>query len=300
MALLGRQLAQKFVGVLKPDGIFVDDVEEDRVHQLSEDLGGRRVANDLRLIRFGKCFFVVRRQGEDPRRTKVQRRRQRRGEADPAVAVPVPAKLYGRKDERQGRRGHHMIDGQFGQNTSAQRALPRFDAAARGPCNCAASVVIECRHGDRSRLAARDVLREAGNFAVFIFRIQTLQKFAQRLCVDQPLNARSDWSTAGSEPRHPCGSLPQQRRRLDLKDVLQLQSFPDSAQFFDNVRELSRVRSEEHRVDRAGGDAGDDVQLRGRYQTGKSAKHAHLIRRARTAAGEHDGEVVAVHERRLW
>ena len=59
----------------------------------------------------------------------MDRRRERCGQPDAAVAIPRAVDFDGWKEEREGARGHHVIDAKRAADAFALRPLPGLDAA---------------------------------------------------------------------------------------------------------------------------------------------------------------------------
>src|ERR1051326_1841723 len=89
----------------------------------------------------------------------------------------------------------------------------------------------------------------------------------------------------------------QQRGVVRGEDVVALERTPEVVELVDAVREIAVHRREVDGVDRAGGDARDDLELEVRKVARQTAQQPHLIRRPRAASGEHDREVAARRRR---
>src|SRR5205807_3047867 len=104
--------------------------------------------------------------------------------------------------------------------------------------------------------------------------------------------ARPLREAARQERRHRAAEW-QERGVIRAEDLLALQRMPEVVKLLDAVREVALHRREVDGVDRAGGDAGDDLKLELGEVPGQTAQQSNLVGRARTAAGEHDRQVAA-------
>ena len=144
VALVLGQARRQRVHLLKLQGIRVQLVEEDRVVEHAGDLRRRRISAHGRTIRFFARPGVPRGNGDDPPRAKVDRRRERRGQPDAAVAVPRPVDFDRRKEERQRRRRHHMVDAELARDALSVRPLPRLDPAVAGARAPRSATALSC------------------------------------------------------------------------------------------------------------------------------------------------------------
>ena len=144
----GRKLGEKAVQALQALDVLVEHVEEDRVQQVAEDLGRRRVAPALGPFGFRGARLVAGRDGEDAAGTQAEGRGQRRREADAAVAVPGVAEAHGRKEEGQGGGGHDVVDAEPGVDAAVPGLVPGSDVVPLDPGDRLPGGVVEGRQGE--------------------------------------------------------------------------------------------------------------------------------------------------------
>jgi hypothetical protein len=172
--------------------VAVERVEEDRVEQHARDLRGRRIAGHFRFGRLRWRSRVARRDRDDPACSELDRRREWRGQADPAVAVPRAVDLHCREEQRQRRGGHDVID--------AQRAVGERPGAGACVQPAASRAILHPRHrlarrvargGERERveMAGGEVPRDVAQHAVGVGAERAHQQGAQRFGVDQAAHA---------------------------------------------------------------------------------------------------------------
>ena len=79
---------------------------------------------------------------------------------------------------------------------------------------------------------------------------------------------------------------------VDVKHLLGTEVGPDALEARDRASPAMRLGGEHAGRDRAGGGADDDLEriTRARQQLGEREQHAHLVRRARTAARQHQAD----------
>src|SRR6185436_18152774 len=147
-----------------------------------------------------------RRDGENLVGAQVQRRRERCGEPDAAVAMPRVLDADRGKEERQGGGAHHVIDREARRDAAAFRTFPLLDVAPLHPDDRLSGAVVGRTERDRAQCPAREVLIDAAEDTVAWYE-RTLQKRAQWVRVDEAARLRLRDRSSGDESHAPSNQV---------------------------------------------------------------------------------------------
>ena len=174
---------------------------------------------------------------------------------------------------------------------AALRTLPERHVATLDPRHRLARSCSSSRKRDGVEPAGADVVLDSRERAVSVVWKRALEELPQRV-----VSSRPRVGSRRSMPPPPTSRIPQrpmlreQRQCMDVVDLVRREAEPEANELLGGFRQWCRLRGQERRVDRAGGDAGEDGKPQRRVAPGDGAQHAGLVRAPRPAAAEHEGE----------
>src|SRR5207245_2011822 len=134
-----------------------DHVEENGVDQLTDDLRRGRIAPDHRFARFIRCALVSGGHRQNALGAEVYGRRERRGEPDAAVTVPIIVDAHRWKYEWQRSGRENVLDRQLDVFAAAIGFFENLDIATLNPSHVLTGRIIESDQRDGFDLSQSEV-----------------------------------------------------------------------------------------------------------------------------------------------